>query len=356
MWTFADLPGDGRCIWRCFAELAVAGGGRIVIVRDAFNDCRISSAQENITRFDEGQGTVLCLAKYEYDAWGNQFWWEVNRDSDFDVNIASINPLRYRGYVYDRHTGLYYLQSRYYNPEWGRFINADSQLNADTPIELNLFAYCNNNPVNFVDHSGHSATAIVLSVIAVAGLLATAFGVATDNNILTAVGLTAVAIPAMISGGMAIGLLTPIGIAVGSTTVFAGTGTALFASAEYQEAFTGNNWMLDAGMSEGAYNALMITTAIIATGGTIVSGVTSSFRINSFPSLGRFGKYGKPGYPGMKFTTVSGKTRVLSFHTHSHVKGKMISQCHWQLQKWNPSADEVGGSIGQWLWWNLRRL
>ena len=47
MWTFADLPGDGRCIWRCFAELAVAGGGRIVIVRAAFNDCRISSAQEN---------------------------------------------------------------------------------------------------------------------------------------------------------------------------------------------------------------------------------------------------------------------------------------------------------------------
>ena len=178
------------------------------------------------------QGDVIAIidqdgcwiAKYEYDAWGNQFWWEVNHDSDFDVNIASINPLRYRGYVYDRHTGLYYLQSRYYNPEWGRFINADSQLNADTPIELNLFAYCSNNPVNFVDHSGHSATAIILSVIAVAGLFATIAGVATDNNTLTAIGLTAVAIPAMISGGMAFGLLTPVGMIVGAVHFLLGQG------------------------------------------------------------------------------------------------------------------------------------
>lgn len=210
--------------------------------------------------------------------------------------------------------------------------------------------------MNFVDHSGHSATAIILSVIAVAGLFATIAGVKTDNNTLTAIGLTAVAIPAMISGGMAFGLLTPVGMIVGGGTFLAGAGSGLFASAEYQEAFTGNNWMIDAGMSERGYKTLMITTAIFATGGTIASGVTSSLNINSIQSLGRFGKYGKPGYPGMKFTTVSGKTRVLSFHTHSHVKGKTISQWHWQLQKWNPSADEAGGTIGQWIWWNLRRL
>lgn len=131
----------------------MAGGGRIVIVRDAFNDCRLSSAQENITRFDEGQGTVLCLAKYEYDAWGKQLWWEVNHDSDFDVNIASINPLRYRGYVYERHTGLYYLQSRYYNPNWGRFINAESLLSTGQGVlGNNMFAYCGNNPVSLVNN------------------------------------------------------------------------------------------------------------------------------------------------------------------------------------------------------------
>lgn len=101
------------------------------------------------------------IAKYEYDAWGNQFWWEVNHDSGFDVNIASINPLRYRGYVYDRHTGLYYLQSRYYNPQRGRFLNADAYISTGTGLTgHNMFAYCNNNPVNYIDMDGENAEAL----------------------------------------------------------------------------------------------------------------------------------------------------------------------------------------------------
>ena len=66
------------------------------------------------------------------------------------------NPLRYRGYVYDRETELYYLQSRYYNPQWGRFINADSQLATGDFTGLNLFVYCNNNPLAYTDHSGQA--------------------------------------------------------------------------------------------------------------------------------------------------------------------------------------------------------
>ena len=66
---------------------------------------------------------------------------------------------------------------------------------------------------------------------------------ATDNSLVTAIGLTAIAIPAMISGGLAFSLLTPVGIGAGATTLVAGAGTVLFASAEYQETFTGNNWM-----------------------------------------------------------------------------------------------------------------
>ena len=74
-------------------------------------------------------------------------------------NMASTlglhNPLRYRGYVYDRETGLYYLQSRYYNPEWGRFINADSSSSTGQGIlGNNMFAYCNNNPVVRQDSTG----------------------------------------------------------------------------------------------------------------------------------------------------------------------------------------------------------
>ena len=60
------------------------------------------------------------------------------------------NPFRYRGYCYDEETGWYYLQSRYYDPVTGRFLNADSQINPGV-LGTNLFAYCENNPVNMSD-------------------------------------------------------------------------------------------------------------------------------------------------------------------------------------------------------------
>ncbi|MBQ3215077.1 MAG: RHS repeat-associated core domain-containing protein, partial [Oscillospiraceae bacterium] len=70
--------------------------------------------------------------------------------------LGQYNPLRYRSYVYDRETGLYYLQSRYYNPTIGRFINADNQLSGvgGDVLGYNLFAYCGNNPVIRADHGG----------------------------------------------------------------------------------------------------------------------------------------------------------------------------------------------------------
>ena len=71
--------------------------------------------------------------------------------------MGQYDPLRYRGYVYDTETGLYYLQSRYYDPEMGRFISADlvSCLGADgSPLSYNLFIYCGNNPINRIDSTG----------------------------------------------------------------------------------------------------------------------------------------------------------------------------------------------------------
>ena len=65
--------------------------------------------------------------------------------------LGKDNPIRYRGYYYDNETGLYYLQSCYYDPDTGRFINADNVafLGATgTALSCNLFAYCENNPVN----------------------------------------------------------------------------------------------------------------------------------------------------------------------------------------------------------------
>ena len=73
------------------------------------------------------------------------------------IDIVSINSIIYRGYFYDYETGLYYLQSRYYDPETGRFINADdtAYIGYDSsPLSTNIFAYCANNPVRNSDYNG----------------------------------------------------------------------------------------------------------------------------------------------------------------------------------------------------------
>ena len=75
------------------------------------------------------------------------------------ANVAAYNPFRYRGYHYDAETGFYYVSSRYYDPEIGRFINADdtAYLGADgSPLSYNLFSYCKNNPVMLSDPNGHA--------------------------------------------------------------------------------------------------------------------------------------------------------------------------------------------------------
>ena len=95
-----------------------------------------------------------AVVTYTYDAWGNILTTTGTMASTLGVH----NPLRYRGYVYDPETGLYYLQSRYYNPALARFLNADSFASTGQGIlGNNMFAYCLNNPVAFEDDSGSAA-------------------------------------------------------------------------------------------------------------------------------------------------------------------------------------------------------
>ena len=79
----------------------------------------------------------------------------VNASGTMAATLGAVNPLRYRGYVYDTETGLYYLNSRYYNPTWGRFVNADGYASTGQGFTGdNMFAYCNDNPVNYKDSEG----------------------------------------------------------------------------------------------------------------------------------------------------------------------------------------------------------
>ena len=131
------------------------------------------------------QGDVIALADastgklvvtYTYDAWG-----KLMELKDTTANsVGTQNPFRYRGYYYDAETGLYYLQSRYYDPEVGRFINADGQLNEGV-LGYNMFAYCENNPVMRDDPTGHF-WGVLLGVALVVGIVASLSGCSSKST------------------------------------------------------------------------------------------------------------------------------------------------------------------------------
>ena len=115
--------------------------------------------------------TGNTVVKYVYDAWGNFKILDASGvEITDDTHIGVLNPFRYRSYYYDTETDLYFLKTRYYDPEIGRFITIDdiSYLDPETINGLNLYAYCGNNPVNRVDYTGTFAitTAIIIGLIA----------------------------------------------------------------------------------------------------------------------------------------------------------------------------------------------
>lgn len=109
----------------------------------------IRNAQSDIIGLIDDNG--IQVVSYTYDTWGKL----ISIDGTLKDTLGVKNPYRYRGYRYDTETGLYYLQSRYYNPEWGRFINADAVAgNIGELLGHNIFIYTKNNPVNMSDTNG----------------------------------------------------------------------------------------------------------------------------------------------------------------------------------------------------------
>ena len=166
-----------------------------------------------LERADGGGG-----AQYAYDAWGNII--------AMSGTLAELNPLRYRGYVYDQETGFYYLNSRYYDPAVGRFINPDAAIGQVGNIKgNNMFTYALNNPVMYSDLTGNwpKLSTVLAGVAAVAATVAVAAAV---------VATCGAAIPAVAAGGsLALGLSAGSAASAIATTALAVAGATAIASA-----------------------------------------------------------------------------------------------------------------------------
>ena len=144
-------------------------------------------AQGNIAAILDSNGNIVV--EYKYDSWGNHAVLDANgADIASATHIGNLNPFRYRGYYYDTETGLYFLKTRYYDPEVGRFITIDdiSYIDPETINGLNLYAYCGNNPVMRVDENGNAwwdwlFIAVTVVAATIAGVAATvlSFGAAS---------------------------------------------------------------------------------------------------------------------------------------------------------------------------------
>jgi len=195
-------------------------------------------------------------ASYIYTAYG-----KIVNESSLS-SIGAINPIRYKGYYYDTETSLYYLVSRYYNPEIGRFISPDNfdYIDIESFVGLNLYAYCSNNPVMYSDGSGHAPE-----------WLKTAIGITV------AVGLAALTLREVIASCRT--LLVPVltGAAIGAGVNLAGQGIGNVIRGK--GFFSDINWY---NVGLGAFTGAAFATGIGGLGGAIGIGAASNAGMSAF--------------------------------------------------------------------------
>ena len=202
----------------------------------------LRNAQSDIVKLIDKTGATVV--EYRYDSWGKL----LSTSGSLASTLGKNNPFRYRGYVFDEETGFYYVSSRYYDPEIGRFINADdiAYLGMRGLTSYNLFAYCGNNPVMGYDPYG---TFDWSSFGKGAGWLA--------------IGITAICVGVSV---LTCGVAAPAMMAVAAVTVTAGALTAVNGVSELGEAATGHNFVRDDVFrgNEKAYDVYSNTTAAVA--------------------------------------------------------------------------------------------
>ncbi len=214
------------------------------------------------------------LISYYYDAWGN-FVKTTHNISGTNVG-AQYNPFLYRGYYYDTDLGFYYLQSRYYDPEVGRFINADGQLNPGL-LGYNMYIYCNNNPIMGTDETGKGWLGAViggLSGAVVGGAFGAINALIHGDDVKTGAFLGAVngGITGAIAGSVAQDIATGGISAVGTATLVVAVSSFATGAATDMVSQSIND---DVGLADMDYGSVLqsgVETAIFATASVFLPG------------------------------------------------------------------------------------
>lgn len=252
----------------------------------------VLNAQGDVIALLNANGTLA--ASYNYGAWGNYSVHGADGKKTTDATfIGHINPLRYRGYYYDRETRLYYLQSRYYDFANCRFINADTYLSTGQGmLGHNMFTYCGNNPVNYCDSSGRFFFTLLGAVIGAAVGYIDAY-IAGEDPIKGA-------IAGGVSGAIA-GAGVDIGVIITASTGGIGAGLAAAVIIGAAGGFVGtgisNDWQFE---RDGESLALQYM------GATLIGGMANAISFGLGPINGEIAKgtvsqiVRSIGYEGMK--------------------------------------------------------
>ena len=254
----------------------------------------VLNAQGDVIALLNANGTLA--ASYNYGAWGNYSVHGADGKKTTDATfIGHINPLRYRGYYYDRETRLYYLQSRYYDFANCRFINADTYLSTGQGmLGHNMFTYCGNNPVNYCDSSGRFFFTLLGAVIGAAVGYIDAYIAGEDpikgaiaggvSGAIAGAGVDAGVAITIFSGGTAIGVGAAVAMGLGAFGGFVGTGIS-------------NDWKFQ---KDGESLALQYM------GATLIGGMANAISFGLGPINGEIAKgtvsqiVRSIGYEGMK--------------------------------------------------------
>ena len=297
--------GNKRYIWqedRLIAEIEADEGEESFIYYN-YDESGVSGMNVNGSEYyyrKNLQGDVIAVyddnghmeCRYDYDAWGRHrcrlengtviYDSATGAVSGYEEHIGIRNAIRYRSYYWDSETGLYYLQSRYYDPEIGRFISPDDieYLEPESIGGLNLYAYCFNNPVMYSDPSGHFAISTFLISLAIGSLISWGLSEIFGAQIVGGVGSIANGVSSILSS-VSLFAFGPVGWVIGGIGIVAGLASIAFGTAEIQEGLGYGNWINDIGITGDLYTGLYIGSNIVSSLTTIGGNLYRNSRITS---------------------------------------------------------------------------